>query len=83
MVKHLFTFSLCCPQGFENVLQQLGYTEVSPKGLSYPIAVEPDEVIIVNLIADMLLFRKEIKEYILGRHLYPHHLQLYIPAMTQ
>ncbi|BFZ13030.1 hypothetical protein BsWGS_16069 [Bradybaena similaris] len=70
-------------KGFENVLQQLGYTEKSPKGLSYPNGVEPDEVIIVNLIADMLLFRKEIKEYILGRHLYPHHLQLYIPAMTQ
>ncbi|XP_005111217.1 E3 ubiquitin-protein ligase lubel [Aplysia californica] len=58
-------------KGFEAVLEQLGYTEPHQHGLRFPDGCEPDVRQVHNIIADIILFRKELGIYIQGNH--PHH----------
>ncbi|GFR69577.1 E3 ubiquitin-protein ligase RNF31 [Elysia marginata] len=65
--------------GFSQVLSQLGYTEVTDCGQSFPPGTDPDKNAVVSLIADMELFRAELKIYCSGRHLHPESIGQYLP----
>ncbi|CAL1532737.1 unnamed protein product, partial [Lymnaea stagnalis] len=70
-------------QGSETLLMQLGYTEQTEQGLRFPQGQEPEREKVVNLIADMMLFKKELKEYILDKHPRPQHIEQLLPQQTR
>ncbi|RUS89414.1 hypothetical protein EGW08_002851, partial [Elysia chlorotica] len=65
--------------GSSQVLSQLGYTEVTDFGQSFPPGKYPDKSSVIKLIADMELFLAELKIYCSGRHLHPESIGQYLP----
>ncbi|KAK6982277.1 E3 ubiquitin-protein ligase rnf31, partial [Biomphalaria glabrata] len=69
--------------GFEIILEQLGYTEHVSFGLRFPLDKEPNKSVVVNLIADMLLFRKELVDYLFDKHPHKQIFEELLPQETR
>ncbi|KAH9494612.1 E3 ubiquitin-protein ligase rnf31 [Bulinus truncatus] len=69
--------------GYEMILEQLGYTEHVDFGLKFPLNKEPDRNKVVSLIADMMLLKRELKDYFFDKHPHKHQLENLLPQQTR
>ncbi|XP_059156030.1 E3 ubiquitin-protein ligase lubel-like isoform X2 [Physella acuta] len=70
-------------KGCEKILEQMGYTQRVENGLSFPLGHEPDRTLVVSIIADLMILKQEIREYILDKHPHPHLIKEMLPQQTQ
>ena len=52
-------------------MRMMGYTEDKDDGVAFPGGSEPDHAAVLELVADIILGRKELETYIAGSHPHP------------
>ena len=53
----------------------MGYTEDRDDGVAFPEGKEPDHEVILELVADIILGKKELEAYLGANHPYPQHIE--------
>ena len=50
------------------IMRQMGYTDSTEDGLYFPSDREPDVKTTLNIIADIILAKREMEAYLTGTH---------------
>ena len=56
-------------------MQMMGYTEDRDDGVAFPEGSEPNHAMILELVGDIILGRKELELYLAGTHPYPQFIE--------
>ena len=79
----MFIYSLFFTQGFEIILEQLGYTELHEEGLRFPDGTYPNLDAVFHIMADIVLFRKELGFFLNNNHPHPQLFDEFVDEKTR
>ena len=71
----ILSMSLPILQGGKLIMTLMGYTEDRGDGVAFPEGKEPDSDAILELVADIILGKKEVEAYLGGVHPNPHYIE--------